>query len=175
MTEAIFWSLIEQSRAESKTRPKQIFQILQEKLASFSGDEILRFDHILHEILRFGYRSNMLAAATIINVSSELDELNEFEAFIIMQGKEVWDQALKNPDSLADLEIEDEAKCPELLEIPEKAYEQATGEEDFEMVHVDYQPQNLIGKLELWQDEKGKVDKVKLKSLLPRLYAKWWE
>jgi hypothetical protein len=175
MTEAIFWSLIEQSRAESKTRPKQIFQILQEKLTRFSSDEILRFDHILHEILRFGYRSNMLAAATIINVTSDLDELNEFESFIIMQGKEVWDNALKNPDSLADMEVEDEAKCSELLEIPEKAYEQASGEEDFEMVHADYQPQNLIGKQDLWQDEKGKVDKVKLKALLPRLYAKWWE
>ena len=175
MTEAIFWNLIEQSRAESKTRPKQIFQILEEKVARLSRDQILRFDLILHEFLRVWYRANILAAATIINVSCELDELNEFETFIIMQGKEIWEQALKNPDSLADLEIEDEAKCVELFEVPEKAYAQATGEEDFEMVHVDYQAQNLIGKLDLWQDEKGKVDKIKLKTLLPRLYEKWWE
>ena len=48
MTEAIFWNLIEQSRAESKTRPKQIFQILEEKVARLSRDQILRFDLILH-------------------------------------------------------------------------------------------------------------------------------
>ncbi len=175
MNETIFWHLIEISLAESRVKPNAIFQILQEKLARLSGDEILRFDQILHELVRVGFRSNLLAAATIINAGSDLDELSDFEAFILMQGKQIWDQALKNPDSLADLEYAGDFVCTEIWSVPERAYEQATGQEDFEMMHFEYQPQNLIGATDIWQDSKGKPDNQKLRTLLPKLYQKYFE
>jgi len=175
MNETIFWNLIHQSQAESKVKPSAIFQILEEKLARLSGDEILHFDQILHERIRVGFRSNLLAAATIINAGVDLDELSDFEAFILMRGKEIWENALKNPDSLAEVDFEDDFICTEIWSVPEKAYEQATGQEDFEMVHFEYQPQNLIGSQDIWQDGKGKPDNDKLKVLLPKLYQKYFE
>ena len=175
MTEAIFWKLIDTAIAESKGSLKNALNILEEDVAKLPGDQILRFDLILHETARVGYRSNMLAAAYIINAGSDLDDLNDFLGFVIMQGQAIWQNALKNPDSLADIEIEDEALCTEIWELPEKAYERSTSQEDFEMIHFDYPVSNLIGTLQTWYSENDKADKEKLKELLPNLYNKWWE
>jgi len=175
MTETIFWDLINQSKAETIYKPDQFFNTLEEKLCRLDGDQILRFDMILHEVVRVGFRSNLLAAAYIINAGADLEDFQDFLGYLIIQGKEVWDNALKNPDFLADVEIEDEASCAKIWEIPSISYERVTGEEDFEMVHFDYMPNNLIGSPELWHDSNNKVDKNKLKELLPRLYEKWWE
>lgn len=175
MNETTFWNIIDKSHKEAKFNIHKTLDILEEELTRLEPDQILRFDMILHEMVRIGYRSNLLAAAYIINAGCEAEELPDFLAYLIIQGKEMWDKALKNPDILADLEIEDEANCNSLWEVPAVAYQRSSDMEDFEMVHYDYQPLNLIGNLDHWHDSNGKVDQTKLKEVLPNLYRKYFE
>jgi len=57
------------------------------------------------------------------------DGFEYFRCWLIAQGKAVFEAALKDPDSLSELDIEDDPEEEELLYLAPEIYEEKTGEE----------------------------------------------
>ncbi len=98
MTCKEFWEHIEKSgRKDIDAHEERLVK----RLAKLPTKEILDFCQIWDDAVTAGYNWNLFAAAYVINAGSSDDGFEYFRAWIIMQGRKVYDAALKNPDSLA--------------------------------------------------------------------------
>ncbi|MFN8075371.1 MAG: DUF4240 domain-containing protein [Kineosporiaceae bacterium] len=148
MDEDTFWGLIESARTEvgdSVERADDIAETLVSRLAGLSVEELVGFDTHVFRLLVESYRWDLWGAAYLINGGCSDDGFDYFRGWLIAQGREAWDAALDDPDSLADvLRVEapggephgrgaDGLECEEMLGVAAEAYERLTGgEEGFE-------------------------------------------
>ncbi len=137
MNENIFWQIIKDSKLESKGNTYTQLEILQRKLKSLSPDEIVLFDKIFTKFYRQSYDWKLWGAAYLINGGCSDDGFSDFRAGLILQGEEVFNEALSNPESLVgavkfeDGDIANESDwatgVEEFLYLPSKIYEDKTG------------------------------------------------
>lgn len=163
MDNKTFWQTIEESKRLSEGDVDAQLEIIRKRLEGLSADEIIAFDRIFTEHYFNSYRWNLWAAAYIINGGCSDDGFDYFRAGLILQGKKIFNDALENPESLADvLNIEDgdlsfesdwASGVEEMIYLPSEIYEAKTGKE---MPHHDIGPLNVQG--EPWEEED--VDKL---------------
>ena len=103
MDEQTFWGLIDQSRMDMDGDLDAQHEILVSKLSQYSPEEILEFDRILNKYNRESYTSDLWAAAYIINGGCSDDGFDYFRGWLISKGRKVYEDALKNPESLTDI------------------------------------------------------------------------
>lgn len=129
MEEHDFWLLIAQSREETDECEKQS-QKLSWLLSARSANEILSFDEHFAKKRKEAYRWNLWGAAYVINGGCSDDGFEYFRCWLIAQGREVYNNALQNPDSLADIlsEGSEEAECEDILYAADEAYQDLRGE-----------------------------------------------
>src|SRR5437899_1414670 len=138
MTEDDFWDLIEAARAQdggSRTDapPAKTAEAAAAILAVHPVDRVLAFDRMVWTLMDRSYRNNLWAAGYLINGGCSDDGFDYFRGWLMAQGRDVWDQALADPDSLADqFEPGDEGdvECGAMLVVAAMAYERATGERE---------------------------------------------
>ena len=161
MDENEFWSMIERSRAED---PDAQEEALERLLTGRSREELEAFDRIYREQLVRAYRWDLWGAGYVIAGGMGDDSFDYFCDWLIGQGREVFEQALADPDSLADVPDveEDEIEAEELRYAVQKAYESTHGEEL--PIAGQSQPADPAG--EEWDEDD--VD-----SLYPRLAARF--
>lgn len=130
MDESKFWSLVEASFAERTPALSNQPALLQKKLESLAPSEIVAFDGIFRKLHADAYRWDLWAAAYIIEGGCSDDGFIDFRAGLIGLGREVYEAALADPNSLVrqptrgvDFSNED------MNYAAQKAYETATGEE----------------------------------------------
>lgn len=176
LTDNDFWSLIESSKTDSEGDIYEQLEALRTKLCKLTNAEILSFDSILHRLLNESYESRLWGAAYIINGGCSDDGFDYFRGWLIAQGRDVFYQALQNPESLADVVNIDnqDVECEEIWYVAQEAYEEKTGKDDFNEKRT-FEVGPLKGDLSEWGDEEGGEDEAKLEALFPRLYAKFWE
>ncbi len=124
MDEGRFWELIDTSRrraAGPERRPGQDFldlheQALAEMLRRLPPDEIAAFSERFWHNHALAYRWDLWAAAYWLHGGCGNDGFTDFRSCLVSLGKEHFFQALKNPDSLADL-----------VDRPDTPYMQAEG------------------------------------------------
>jgi Protein of unknown function (DUF4240) len=95
----VFWEHI---RATADVDPYQHAEKLSARLAALPQDEILDFHHMWHVATTKAYSATLWAAASVISERRILDD--EFEYFVgwlILQGREVFDTVVGDPDRLA--------------------------------------------------------------------------
>lgn len=169
MNEQIFWELIDQSKSEANGDPEVLRERLVSKLSKYSTEEILEFDRILDKYSAEAHTSELWAAAYIINGGCSDDGFDYFIGWLISQGREVYETALKNPESLADIisdEEAGEADFEDFLYIAYDAYTAHTGKEDFfDVVERADRPE-----VELTWNE----DEEELEKMFPGLVEKFW-
>jgi Protein of unknown function (DUF4240) len=102
MTLDQFWEHIDATRDPDS---------LVERLAELPPDEILDFEYFWHTTSAQAYRWNLWGAAYLINGGCSDDGFIDFRSWLMLQGRKVFDAALANPDSLADVVDGDEAEC----------------------------------------------------------------
>src|SRR5262245_4191873 len=100
MTRDEFWEHI---RATRRTDPEAHAERLAKRLAKLPVKEILAFDHLWDQQLRRAYRWNLWGAAYLINGGCSDDGFDYFRRWLILQGREVFEAAVKKPDTLAEL------------------------------------------------------------------------
>ena len=126
-----FWQLIDDTRHAADGDPRRQSQLLRAALADTTTETITRFDEIFHDLRDRAFRAELWEAAYVIKGGCSDDGFLEFREWLISRGKAVYDQALANPESLADVidvgEIPD--LYPILLGVAGDAYEQLTGQE----------------------------------------------
>jgi Protein of unknown function (DUF4240) len=121
-----FWDLIDQARAGSRACRESAAE-LERILAKMSALEIEAFARAQDDLMRASYRWDLWGAAFVINGGCSDDGFDYFRGWLMLQGRDVWDAALRDPESLADLSFEGDADCEDVLYAAGRAYEQVTG------------------------------------------------
>ncbi|MER8185798.1 DUF4240 domain-containing protein [Kitasatospora sp. NPDC094015] len=133
-----FWQLIEQARDSVPDRAddEAVAERAAELLAARPREEIAAADRVLWELMADSYLDPLWAAAYLINGGCSDDGFDYFRGWLILQGRETFEQALREPDTLAQLPAVREAaaeeevlECEATLAIAWDAHLAATGAE----------------------------------------------
>ena len=98
-----FWEIIDASRQRAKGSQDAQFNALEEHLRTLPAEEVASFDEHFSDCMGRADRNDVYAAAALLDgfwVSD--DAFTYFPEWLIAQGEKVFENALQNPDSLAD-------------------------------------------------------------------------
>jgi hypothetical protein len=169
MDEATFWQIIDASRQAAEGDPYEHADTLKDALMDLSLEEIVDFDRIFREYRAKAYDWGLWGAAYIIGGGCSDDGFMDFRAWLISKGEAVYEEALRNPDSLADVvtELDDSAQVEELNYVASKAWEEKSGKgfDEFPDIRV-HEPREPTG--EPWDE-----DEEVLAQLFPKLDKKF--
>lgn len=156
------WRLIED--AGSGGDPDEQAEAIETQLAERSPEEILDFERHLSELQASSYTWELWGAAYLINGGCSDDGFDYFRGWLIAQGRSVYEKALEDPDSLADLpDLEEDVECEDILYVASSAYESVTGTA---MPNV---PVSLPDLGDGWDFD----DDAEMKKRYPKLFAKF--
>lgn len=123
-----FWRLVDASR--SPTGAIASVELFRQHLIKLPADEIVRLDQELHRQLARAYSWEVWGAAYLINGGCSDDCFEYFRAWLIMQGRTVFEKTLIDPDSLAGYsQLTQPAELEDALGVARDAYHQVTGTE----------------------------------------------
>src|SRR5215475_13181372 len=131
------WRLVAQARADTDGgAPDAVAARMTELLARRQPVEIVAFAQPLWDLLVASYRADLWAAAYVINGGASDDGFDYFRGWLIAEGRDVYDRALADPDSLAThpaiIEAAasgDDPEDPDILSVAWSAHRAATGED----------------------------------------------
>jgi predicted DNA-binding WGR domain protein len=165
-----FWNLIERSKRKATGDVNEQVEILTEILTERPVADIIEFGRILNYYHALSYTSELWAAAYIIQGGCSDDAFDYFRAWIIAQGREVFDNALENPESLAKLinvEEAEETDAESLLYVSQEAYKSKTGGDIDEF--SDREGFAKFPEIEFdWKEDDGSLERK-----FPKLYVKF--
>jgi hypothetical protein len=133
-----WWELIEAARqvpdpSDGRTVAARAVTLLSAR----PHEDILAADRVLWGLLADSYRAPLWAAAYVINGGCSDDGFEYFRGWLVLQGRDVYERIVADPEALADLPIIRARassgwwpmECEDTLYIAPKAYRAATGEE----------------------------------------------
>ncbi|MCE9566680.1 MAG: DUF4240 domain-containing protein [Planctomycetes bacterium] len=133
MTRDEFWDHIESSK---RSDLDEHVERLTKQLAKLPPDEIADFGHWWELSKAEAYRWDLWGAAYTINGGCSDDGFTDFRSWLTLQGRDAFQAALANPDSLADLEVEEDAASCECYPAT-RAWFKATGiKDDYDAFHA---------------------------------------
>ena len=159
-----FWKTIETSLKKAKGDAEEQVDILHGELQSLSVKDIVSFDHHFQAFWFGAYRHDLWAAASLIGGGCSDESFMDFRGWLIGRGQRVYEEALKDPDSLAKTIASDEDCQVEGFQyVAQQVWEDKTGKDglDFPMAEGTH-PAEPLG--EPWKAE----DRPRL---LPNLWA----
>ena len=155
-----FWSIVD-STTHAKTKEEQC-EALNEALSGLMADEIISFQANFDQVVDKAFAWNLWSAAQLIAGKCSNEEFLDFRAWLVSKGCKVYESALQDADSLAEIIAEDE-NCffDAILYVPFEAWSEKTGKgiDEFPESHSE-QPEEPDG--QEWPEEE-------VKSKLPQL------
>jgi hypothetical protein len=180
MTANEFWNIIQTSNQPADGDQDMQMETLETALEELEPNDLIEFQNFFNEAHSNSYRANLWGAAFLMNGGCSDDCFDYFRGWLIAQGREVFEAALENPDSLADVVPEDaeadfEFENEDILNLAGRIWEAQTGLEP-EGFYAQLKPhryeQNKLGDLELWSTD-GDADAQKCLTIYPQLWAKF--
>ena len=163
-----FWQLVTTSTPLSSDEDS-IANELRAKLEELSDDELRIFDKQYAATMKAAYTWPLWGAAHVITGGCGYDDFIDFRNWLISRGRDVFDRALAEPDSLVDIDISKVENEP----MPFVADYDLVAGQVYEERHLDDElpfspqvPDEPSG--EEWQDS-PKV----LAELYPKLFARF--
>lgn len=157
-----FWDIIEQAKClandDIEQRPAALKQVLMRQNAA----QIQMFDQLYREKLVEAYRWDLWGAAYVIQGGCSDDSFDYFRDFLISEGRQVFETALKSPDNLAQIDLPDDVELEDFRYAIGDAYEAVTDAE-MPISPVTY-PAEPAG--QAWTEDQ-------LEQLFPQLCAKY--
>lgn len=105
-----FWQFVEAAKTQADSDTEARVEALYAALGSLSPPELQAFQKQYDQLIAAAYRWDLWAAAYIINGGCSDDGFRYFRDWLISEGRPVFEKALKDPDSLADLPHVDPAE-----------------------------------------------------------------
>ena len=161
MNSTTFWHLLESAKQASKGDPKRQVAKVTQALTQLPAADIIAFDSLFDHYLTVSYTHDLWAAAYILNGGCSDDCFDYFRAWLIGQGETVFQNALRDPESLAEVADPEDIELEQMLYVAQVAYEQQTGQPMPGRAPV---VRRLIG--EPW-------DEATVDEKYPKLAAKW--
>jgi hypothetical protein len=131
MDETEFWELVDDAREASEGDPEEQADLLVDRLAQLDPDSVLDFARHFESRYNRAYRWDLWGAAWVLLDGASDDAFDFFRCWLIGQGRHVFEGAVHDPDSLAELldEFDEEidGDGEELGYAADEAYEQLTG------------------------------------------------
>ncbi|MHC0431047.1 DUF4240 domain-containing protein [Streptomyces sp. O3] len=131
MDETEFWEIVDSTREDAQGDPEEQADLLVERLLRLDPDVVLDFARHFEARYNRAYRWDLWGAACVLLDGASDDAFDYFRCWLIGQGREVFEGALHDPDSLAELldEFDEEidGDGEELGYAADEAYEQLTG------------------------------------------------
>jgi hypothetical protein len=97
-----FWKIITESKEKAAGDSEKQMKILTEILMKADKEEIEKFNNRFYRCFFKAYTWELWGAAFVALGGCSDDAFMDFRGWLIAQGKEVFEAALKDPDSLAD-------------------------------------------------------------------------
>ncbi|MGY0486949.1 DUF4240 domain-containing protein [Streptomyces sp. WG-D5] len=131
MDETEFWEIVDSTREAAGGDPEDHAELLVERLLRTDPDSVLDFARHFEFRYNRAYRWDLWGAAWVLLGGASDDAFDYFRCWLIGQGREVFEGALHDPDSLAELldDFDDEVDGDgeEIGYAADEAYEQLTG------------------------------------------------
>jgi hypothetical protein len=131
MEESEFWELVDASREAADGDPEEQADLLVTRLLDLDPETVLDFSRHFESRYNRAYRWDLWGAAWVLLDGASDDAFDFFRCWLIGQGRDVFEGALHDPDSLADLLVDFDEEIDgdgeELGYAADEAYEQLTG------------------------------------------------
>jgi hypothetical protein len=133
MDESEFWTIVEGSKAEADGTFDGHAESLAARLSALTPEKIVAFRRVFDTLRIRSYSWDLWGAAYVIHGGCSDDGFADFQSWLISMGRNTFERALSDPDSLADVELgpegEEEASFEEFAYIAAQVYEDKTGNE----------------------------------------------
>lgn len=167
-----FWRLIDKTREAANGDARKQSDLLTEELTQLPEKEIISFDDIFHDLKGNAYMGTLWDAASLIMYGCSDSGFEEFREWLVGRGKDAYENAIKDPETLVDVLEVGEQIFPTLLGPAIEAYEKVTGKNMPPMLAERAQ---LQGKPTLDIDA-GEAELLsEILARFPKLTAKFWE
>lgn len=107
MDDSRFWMLVDAARTQAGANEQARAPALRAALAALPAGEIQGFQRVYDRMLARANRWDVRGAAWLMNGGCSGDGFRSFRDWLISEGKAVYEQALADPDSLAELPARD--------------------------------------------------------------------
>ena len=178
LSEAAFWAIIERSLDGTNSvdlHTNRQEQLLETELCALSREEFLGFIFHFNSFFAKAYRHDLWAVAYIVMGGCSDDCFMDFRKWLVTRGKETYEAALSDTDSL----------CHEFYKIPDGdmplweyyvgiLFDSRFGTDSLEIEadRIELSPPQELTDIENKWDCKN-VDS--LRRICPEVYAAWWE
>jgi hypothetical protein len=162
MTREQFWKLIDQVKEAEKPE-----DAIAELLRKLTPSELVSYQEHFDTLTSQAYRWDLWGAAYIIGGGCSDDGFIDFQYGLIARGREIYEAALANPDTLADVAIQGEIANELFGYAAQEVYEDLTGEDEMPRLPPPTTRPEPLG--EEWDfDDDGQNAR-----RLPKLWAKY--
>ncbi|HKO92798.1 MAG TPA: DUF4240 domain-containing protein [Polyangiaceae bacterium] len=127
-----YWSIVDSQRAAVGSDDECFLEALGAVLLTLPREELISFDSIQEELFAEAYHRSLWAAAYIINGGCSDDGFAYFRAWLVAQGRRVFERALEDPTTLEEAIVLDsgwDAELEEFMNVPHAAFLEQFGEE----------------------------------------------
>jgi Protein of unknown function (DUF4240) len=105
MDQGQFWGIIAEACRSDPRRSEEWAERLRTVLTRRTPDEIIEWNHIFDRLAAEAYTVDLWGAAYTINGGASDDGFYYVRCWLICMGREVYEAAVVNPDSLADVVV----------------------------------------------------------------------
>jgi hypothetical protein len=164
-----FWDIVAKACRSDPQRAEEWDQRLQTELEQFESAEIIEWNHIFDRLAARAYTVDLWGAAYLINGGASDDGFYYFRCWLIGMGRDVYEAAMTNPDSLADAVMPGIDAEAEIYAAAHSAWMAVSGSSD-----TDYYPDRNES-AELRGEDWDFNDDNEVRRRLPRLAALYLE
>lgn len=128
-----FWQIIDRA-ARSDCDPDAHMEALRVVLRELSAEEVLSFEVAFRRYLNAAYKWDLWGAAYVVHGGCSDDGFEYFRRWLVSRGRDVYEAALADPDSLAQLDVppgpDDVWEFEEIYYVAKDVFEEKGGEGD---------------------------------------------
>lgn len=134
MSKDDFWNLVDEVKNACGQNQDKYLDMLKARLKERGPDHAQDFHDIVHAYEKLAYKYGLWSASELMGRSMD-DSFIDFRAWLISQGKEAYFSALKDPDTMADLDPGDGYWFESFTYAGDSVLEELTGESAYD--HTD--------------------------------------
>ena len=134
VNQEVFWAIIDAAKKAANGDLRKMSDYIQNDLRKLSTEGIIQFDLITQSYISLCHGDRLWSIAAAIKGGCTDDAFEDFKCWLIAQGKDIYYAALKNPDVLAEINVQDDptygtAEYCDLYYLAKDVYEEMTGHE----------------------------------------------